>query len=150
MAGYTLIGSDSIVQVLTPTVTQDSVAATIQTSPTGVIATTLVSKVAFDNNSAAEELTAFADNIEQIIAGGEAVGGTGTSSLNASGLQVYYVTFTVAYNPPGAPAGAVTVDVDVPVGLLTQSDPTIERTVLAEAEAIIAKAYNSLKSMASG
>lgn len=150
MAAYTLIGSDSIVQVLTPTVSQEMVAATISTEPHGVIATVLVSKTAFDSNQAAPELTAFADSIEAILAQGRAIGGTGTSSLDANGLQQYFVTFTVGYNAPGAPAGAVTVDVDVPVGLLTQSDPAIERVVIAEAEALVNKAYASLQSLAGG
>jgi hypothetical protein len=150
MAGYTLIGSDSVVQVLSPTVTQDSVVATIQTSPTGVVATTVVSQAAFDNNSAAEELTALADNIEELIAQGKATGGSGTSSLDSSGLTVYYVTFTVGYNPPNAPTGTVTVDVDVPVNLLTVSDPEINTTLLAEAEKLIDNAYNSLVALSGG
>lgn len=150
MASYVLVGSDSIVQVLTPTVSEDMVAATIQTDTTGIIATMLVSQTAFDNNSAAEELTAFADNIEEIISQGHAVGGTGTSDLDANGLQVYYVTFTVGYNPTGAPVGTVTVDVDVPVNLLGQSDPAINTTVLGEAEDLVNAAYNSLVALAGG
>jgi hypothetical protein len=150
MAGYTLIGSASIVQVLSPTVSEDMVAATILTKPTGVVATALVSQVAFDNNSAAEELSAVANNIETIIAQGKAVSGTSSQTLNASGLLDYFVTFTVAYNPPGAPAGAVTVDVDVPVNLISVSDPAINKVLLPQAEAIVDKAYQSLVSMAGG
>jgi hypothetical protein len=150
MASYTLIGSNSIVEVLTPTVSEDMVAATIQTSPTGVIATALVSQVSFTANSAAETLTALANNIEDIISQGKAIGGTGTSELDANGLQVYYVTFTVAYNPTGAPVGTVTVDVDVPINLLGVDDPEINTTLLGEAEDLVNAAYNSLVSLAGG
>ena len=115
MASYTLIGNNAIVQVLSPTVSEDMQAATIQTIPTGIIATALVSQKSFTDDKAAESLTAFADNIETIIGQGKAVGGSGTSSLDASGLQAYFVTFTVGYDPPGAPTGTVTTDVDVPV-----------------------------------
>lgn len=150
MAGYTLIASSSTRQVLSQTATQDAVLATIQTDQSEVIATTVVSRVSFDANQSAEELTALAENIEQIMSGGKAVGGTGTSDLDNNGLTEYFVTFTVGYNPPGAPPGQVTVDVAVPVGLLEVDDPAIERTLLAEAEAMIDKAYASLQSLAGG
>ncbi len=144
MASYILVGSASIVQVLSPTVTEDSVACTIQTQPTGIIATLAVSQDAFNEGGASEELTAFADNIEAIIEQGKATGGTGTSSLDVSGLQAYFVTFTVSYNPPGAPTGTVTVDVDVPVGLLSESDPVIGQTLFAQAVALIDTAWSNL------
>lgn len=150
MASYTLIGNNSIVQVLSPTVSEDMEAATIQTIPTGIIATALVSQTSFKNNQAAESLTAFADNIETIIGQGKAVGGSGTSDLEVSGLQAYFVTFTVGYNPPGAPTGTVTTDVDVPVNILLVDDPALNETLLGEAEAMIDKAYNSLVAMSQG
>jgi len=147
---YVLIGSSSVVQVLSTTVAQQSVVATIQTIPSNVVAATAVSQTSFDANAAAETLTALADNIEAIIAQGKAIGGTGTSDLDASGLTVYYVTFTVGYNPPNAPTGTVTVDVDVPVNLLNVDDPTISRTLVTQAEATINKAYNSLVALSKG
>lgn len=150
MATYTLIGSASTVQVLSPTLSQDAVLATIQTVKTGVIATMAVSQVAFNNNGAAEELTALADSIDTIIGQGKAVGGTGTSSLDSNGLQQYFVTFTVAYNPPGAPSGQVTVDADVPVTLMSQSDAAIGETLLNEAEAIVNNSYQNLVNMSQG
>ena len=150
MASYAIKGSDSIVQVLTPTVSEDMVSVTILTSPTGIAATTLVSQTSFDDNKAAETLTAFADNIEQLIALGKAIGGTGSQTLDANGLLSYFVTFTVAYNAAGVPVNQVTVDVDVPVNLLTQTDPAINEVVFGEAEAKIDTAYNSLVSMAGG
>lgn len=150
MASYTLIGNAPTIQVFSPTVSEDVQLATIQTNPTGVIATTPVSQASFSANSAAETLTALADNIETIIGQGKATGGTGTSELDANGLTEYYVTFTVSYNPAGAPAGAVTTEVDVPVNLLSVDDPEISRTLLAEAEALIDNAYNSLVALAGG
>jgi hypothetical protein len=150
MASYVLYASNSIVQVTGPTTSEDMIAATIQTSPTGIIATILVSQTSFDADDAAETLTAFANSIEDIIAQGKAVGGTGTSDLDANGLQVYYVTFTVGYNPTGVPPGNVTVDVDVPVNLLAQSDASIGTTLLGEAETLVDDAYNSLVALAGG
>ena len=149
-ASYTLVGSISLTQVLSPSVSQDAVLATIQTSPSSVNATIAVSRVSFDNNQAAETLTALADNIETIIGQGKAVSGTASSQLDDSGLTAYYVTFTVGYNPPGAPTGTVTVDVDVPVNLLAVDDPTINQTLLGQAEALIDNAYNSLVAMSQG
>lgn len=150
MAAYILVGSNSIVQVLTPTVSEDMVSCTIQTNPTGIVATTLVSQIAFDSNQAAPELTTFADNIEAVIGQGKAVGGSGSQSLDPSGLLAYFVTFTVGYDPPGAPTGTVTVDVDVPVGLLGSGDALIGQTLLGEAEKLVDDAYASLVAMSKG
>lgn len=147
---YTLIGNAPTIQVFSPTVSQDVELATIQTKPTGVIATMPVSEISFATNQASETLTALASNIEAIIKQGKAVGGTGTSELDANGLTQFYVTFTVAYNPPGAPVGTVTAEVDVPVGLLGVDDPAIESTLLSQAEAMVNKAYNSLVALSKG
>lgn len=150
MASYTLMGSTSTVQVLSQTSSQEAVVATISTIPSGVVASKPVSRTAFDDNLAAAALTAFADAIEAVMSQGKAVSGTGTSDLDASGLTEYFVTFTVGYDPPGAPPGQVTVDVDVSVGLLDLEDAEIGRTLLTEAEDKIDAAYNSLVSMAGG
>lgn len=129
---------------------QDVQLATIQTTKSGVIATIAVSNTSFQSDGAAATLTALADNIETIIGQGKATGGTGTSELDANGLTVYYVTFTVAYNPPGAPTGTVTTEVDVPVNLISIDDPEINATLLAEAEALVNNAYNSLVALSQG
>lgn len=150
MASYTLIGSVSTIQVLSTTTTQEAVLATIQTNPSNVVASIPVSQVSFEANSAAETLTALADNIETILGQGKAVGGVGSQDLDNSGLTVYFVTFTVGYDPPGAPPGQVTVDVDVPVNLLSIDDPEINQTLLGEAETLINNAYNSLVALSKG
>lgn len=150
MASYTLVGSTSTVQVLSTTGAQDAVVASIQTIPSGAVVSTAVSRVSFDANQAAETLTALADNIENLLNGGHATGATGTSDLDSNGLTEYFVTFTVAYNPPGAPPGQVTVDVDVPVNLLSVSDPEINSTLIQEAEKLINDAYTHLVNMSKG
>ena len=144
MASYTLIGNASIVQVLSAKVSANMEAVTIQTIPSGVIATMLVSQDAFDKQAAGPVLTTFADNIEAIIGQGKAVGGAGSSELDGSGLMQYAVTFEVGYNPPGAPVGTVTTDVDVPVGLLNSDDALIGRTLFGQATAMIDAAYSNL------
>lgn len=150
MASYLLVGSDSIVQVLSPTVSEDMQAATIQTIPTGIIATTLLAKADFDAGTAGPLLTDFADAIEVVVSQGKAVGGSGTTSLDASGLQQFFVTFEVAYNPPSAPSGTVTADVDVPVGLLSMEEVPEQGSLVGEAEALVNKAYNNLVKLSEG
>ena len=150
MASYTLKGSISTTQVLSATSSQEAVVATIATIPSGVVASKVVSRVSFDNNQAAEQLTAFADAIEAVMSQGQAVSAFGTSDLDSSGLTEYYVTFIVGYDPPGAPPGQVTVDVDVPVGLLDLEDGEIGLTLLGEAEQLVSDAYNKLVAMSQG
>lgn len=150
MASYSLLASQSTVQVLSPTVVNDVVYCTIQTSPTGVIASLPVSSASFTANQSAEELTAFADNIETIIGRGHVVAGAGAQTIDASGLLQDQVSFTVQYVPTGTTGTNITAEALVPVGLLSQSDPAINTTLLDEAEAIITATYNNLKNAASG
>jgi len=147
MASYILIGSASVVQVLSPKVTQDTVVATIQTVPSGIIVAMPVPQESFDAGDAGPILSTLADGIEAIIGQGKAIGGSGTSALAPSGLTEYFVTFEVGYNPPGAPSGTVTADVNVPVGLLAEGVSVGGYSSLAAAEAIIDKAYQNLVSL---
>lgn len=150
MASYSLLASESTVQVLSPTVTNDVVYCTIQTTKSSVIASMPVSAVSFNLNQSAEELTAFADNIETIIGRGHVIAGQGAQTLDANGLLQDQVSFTVQYVPAGTTPTNITAEALVPVGLLSQSDPAINQVVLAEAEAIVTAVYNSLKSAAGG
>ena len=151
MAGsYTLVGSYSSVQVLGPTSSQAVEVASIQTIPTGVVAVIPVVKREFDAGTAGPLLTTFADNIEAVIGQGKAVDGSGKSVLDDNGLVEYYVTFTVGYDPPGAPPGQVTADVDVPIGLLSEGDAELGATLLAQAEAQVTAAYDNLVSLSRG
>ncbi len=150
MASYSLLASQSTVQVLSATVINDVVYCTIQTSPTGVIASIAVSETAFNNNAAAEELGALANGIETIIGRGNVTGGTGVQTIDGSGLLQDQIAFTVQYVPPGTTSTSITADALVPVGLLSIDDPEIENTLLNEAEAIVNGVYNNLKNAAGG
>jgi len=150
MASYQLIASETTVQVLSATVVNDVEYCTIQTSPTGVIASMPVSLVAFNANCAGEELTAFADAIEQLIADTSAVAATGVQTLDDNGLLQDQVAFTVQYVPAGSAGTSITATALVPVGLLSQSDPEIESTLLTEAEQIIHGVYANLQNAAGG
>lgn len=150
MASYTLIGNVSTTQVLTPTVSQDAEIATIQTIPSNVVATIVVSEIAFSEGQAGPELTTFADNIEELLGSSHATGATGTSTLDDNGLTQYFVTFTVTYNPTPAAAGNVTADVDVPVTLLNVEDAALGATLVDEARTMIEAAYTNLVKMSEG
>lgn len=150
MAAYSLLASQSTVQVLSPTVVNDVVYCTIQTIPSSAIVSMPVSKVAFDNNGAAEELTALADSVEQLLANTAAIAASGTQTIDASGLLQDQVVFTVQYVPPGATTSNVTADATVGVGMLSQSDPAFAGATIAEAEAIITGVYDNLQSAAGG
>jgi len=150
VASYQLLASESTVQVLSPTVTQDVVYCTIQTSPTNVIASIPVSTAAFTNNMAAQELTAFANNIETLVGRGHVIGASGVQTIDSSGLLQDQVVFTVAYVPTGSSSSSITADAVVPATMLTIDDPSIDQVLLDEAEAIITGVYDNLKSAAGG
>ena len=150
MATYSIQGSYSTVQVITPTLTQPIQYTTIQTQPSGVIASIALDKAVFDAGTSGPLLTAFTDAIEQIMARTEVIAGIGTQQLDPNGLLTDYVTFTVQYVGPNTAASGVTAEADVPVGMLNFTDGAIGSLLLQEVDAIIAAAYNSLKAAASG
>jgi len=150
MASYSIQGSYSTVQVITPTLTQPIQYTTIQTQPSGVIASIALHKADFDGGASSTLLTIFADAIEQIMARTEVIAGIGTQQLDPNGLLTDYVTFTVQYVGPNTPASGVTAEADVPVGLLNFTDGAIGRLLLEQVDAIIATAYNTLQAAAGG
>lgn len=150
MAGYALKASYPTVQVLSPSLVNNVVYATIQTTPSLVIASMPIQKDVFDAGGGGPELRAFANAIEQIMADDRVVAAAGTQSLTQSGLTQDYVTFTVEYVAPGSSGTSNTADADVRVASLNFEDAEIGRTLLAAVEAIIDETYNNLVAMASG
>lgn len=150
MASYSLQGNYSTVRVLTPSLVQPIEYATIQTQPSGVIASLPVDEAVFKGGGAGPELTAFADAIEQLMARTEVIAGIGSQQLDPNGLLADYVTFTVQYVGPNTAASGVTAEADVPVGILNFTDAEIGTTFLGEAVAIITAAYDALRAAAGG
>lgn len=151
MASYGLIASETTTQVLSPTVAIPIEYVTIQTQPSGVIASLPVMRDEFDAGTAGPLLQDYANNIEQMMKQQGVVAGQGSQTLDANGLLADNVVFTVQYVPPGGGATAVTAEAVVPTGLLSEGgDPQIESVALGKAEAIIAKVYNNLVAMAGG
>ena len=150
MAGYSIQGSYSTVQVITPSLTQPIQYTTIQTKPSGVIASIALDKIDFEAGTGSTLLGIFADAIETIMNHPEVIAGIGTQQLDENGLLTDYVTFTVQYVGPNTAASGVTAEADVPVGMLNFTDGAIGALLLQEVDAIIAKAYNALKAAAAG
>lgn len=148
MAGYALIGSYSTIQVLSPTLTNPVEYCTIQTSPSGVIASKPVQEDVFRAGGGGSDLQIFADAIEQVMADDRVVAGVGEQTIDANGLLADNVVFTVQYASGASSVGNVTAQAVVPVGLLDFTDGQIGRTLLAEVDAIITEAYNALKNAA--
>lgn len=151
MASYSLLSHLSTVQVLSPTVVNEVVYATIQTSPSGVIASCVVDKAVFDKGEEGPLLTSFADDIEQLMNYQHVIAGQGSQRIDANGLVQDYVTFVVEYVPASGPQTSITAEADVPNGLLTEGgDPTFERALIAQAEQLIDKVYANLVAAAGG
>ena len=150
MATYSLVGSYSTVQVITPTLTQPIVYTTIQTQPSGVIAAIALAKADFDAGTSAPLIQGFADAIEVIMARPEVIAGIGTQQLDPNGLLDDYVTFTVQYVGPNTAPSGVTAEADVPVGLISTVETFGGHTNLPEAIAMITAVYDALKAAAGG
>ena len=150
MASYSLLGSESVVQVLSPTVTNPVVYCTIQTHPSNVIASIPVQEAVFNTGAMGPELSNFADAIEQIMAEDIVIAGTGQQTFDPGGLTQDNVAFTVEYTPPGASSTSITADTLVPVASLNFSDAEIGLTLLEEVRAQINVVWTNLKNSAGG
>lgn len=150
MAAYTLLASESTVQVLSPTVVNPVVYCTIQTSPSGSIVSIPVQETVFNSGAAGAELTNLADAVEQIMADSRVIAAVGAQTLDANSLLADNVVFTVEYIPPGTTNSSVTAEAVVPVGYLNFTDALIGQTALANTEAIINATYSALEAAAAG
>lgn len=150
MAGYSLKASYQTVQVLSPTVVNDIQYCTIQTSPSGVIASMPVQLSTFQQDQANVDLGNFADAIEQTMALPSVTAGAGSQSLDASGLLADEVTFTVEYPASAAGSSNITTQVSIPVGELNFTDALIGQTLWEDVQNKIAAAYANLQSAAGG
>lgn len=150
MAAYSLVGSYSTVQVLSPTLTQNVVYCTIRTTPSQVIASLPIDADFFGQNEGGRQLEAFAEAIERIMSEPAIIAGVGSQQIDSSSLLADYVTFTVRYPDTGAPGTTVTAEADVPVTLLDFSDPTFGDELLKEVQAILNGVYANLRNAAGG
>jgi hypothetical protein len=150
MASYTLIGSYPTVQVLSPSLVNDVIYCTIQTSPHSVIASMAVPTIAFDSGQGVDYLTPFADAIEQIMQQAAVIGAVGGQKIDPNGLISDVVVFTVAYADATHPLGTITADAEVPVASLNFTDGLIGATLLESVLAIIDGVYENLKTLTLG
>lgn len=147
---YDLIGTQSSIQVLSATLVQPIVVATIATKPSAVVASYWIDKITYDAGEGPALLTTFAENVESIISTGKAIGGSGNQTVEPNGLLKQWVTFVVAYTPTGSTTGPLTVDVDVPVSDLGGITEFGANYGLQDAEKLIDDAYAQLVKLAGG
>lgn len=150
MANYNLLASEATVQVLSPTVVRDVIYATIETIPSGVIASTPVDTLLFFQETVSSRLASFAQAIESIMVMPGVIGATGTQSLDPTGLIQDEVTFICEYVPAGGSGTAITAEAVVPVSDLQEARATTSGGGIAQAEAIVNGVLASLQAMASG
>lgn len=150
MSSYALEGSYSTVQVLSPTLVNPVVYCTIQTQPSGVIASMPVPESVFNAGNAATDLTDFANAIEQIMSDTRVIAGVGSQTIDPTGLLSDNVVFTVEYTSATTAPSGVTAEAVVGVGLLNFADALIGTTLLGDVEAIIDTTYTNLQNAAGG
>jgi len=150
MAGYTILGSYTTVQVISSTTVQDVQYFTIQTTPSGVVASIPVLEEEFLVVGAGPELQAFAEAIETIMAEANVIAGVGNQIIDDNGLLADYVTFTVQYVGTNTAPSGVTATADVPVTLLNFSEEPRDQLNVPRVQAVIDASYNALKKSAAG
>jgi len=146
-ANYTVIASESSIQVLSPTLTQPIVQTTLVTHPSNVIASLALDQLDFEAGTAGAILEPFAANIETIMGLNIVIAGQGSQSLDANGLIQDTVDFTVQYVNPAVPGSSLTAVVSVPAGMLTATETFGGVGGIAAAEQLINDAYSRLESL---
>lgn len=149
-AAYTLIASSSTVQVISPTVVNDVLYCTIETNVSHVIASYPIPQGTFESVNSAEALTFFARGIEEIMALDYVIAGTGSQTLDANGLLVDNVVFTVQYVQPGTTGTTVTAEAVCPVATLTGSSVSPGKPDVSAAKAIVDATLADLQKLAGG
>lgn len=150
MAAYTLLSSYSTVQVLSPQAVNDVVYCTIQTIPSGVIASVPVDQTEFDVAGTGPILESTAEAIETVMTDQRVIAGSPSQSIDSSGLLADNVVFTVQYVPPGSSGTDITADATVPVTLLNFSEEPRDQLNAARVETIIDAVYTNLQNAAGG
>lgn len=147
-SNYQLVTSQSSTQVLSPTVVQEMVVATIQTQPHRVIADYWLTRQQWEDGEAAAILTAFAANIERVMSDPHVLRASSGRSLDASGLVASELTVTVGYSTPGSGFPPATVDVTIPASDLRPSDSGPGGSGVDAALGVIDAAYQQLAAAA--
>lgn len=147
---YNLLGTESSIQALSPTLTLPTVNSILQTIPHGVIFDYWLAKADFDAGTAPALLEAVCGGVEHIMTSQPVIAGVGNQRLDSNGLLAQFITFTVAYTPPGGTANAATVDVEVSVNDFGQDTIGGQNFGLNDAIAIIQAAYTKLEALAAG
>ena len=147
---YTLIASSSTVQVISPTVVNDVLYCTIETNISHVIASYAIPQGTFESVNSAEALTFFARGIEEIMALDYVIAGTGSQTLDANGLLIDNVVFTVQYVQPGTTGTTVTAEAVCPVATLTGASVSPGKPDVSAAKAIVDATLADLQKLAGG
>lgn len=149
-SNYDLLTTNSSVQVLSPTLTQPVIDATVKSKPSGVIFDYWIDETTWKAGEGPVLLENVAAGVEHIMASEPVIAGVGSQQLDAGGLLAQFVTFTVAYQVPGSTAGPATSDVDVPIGDFGQDSFQGQNFGLEDAHAKIQAEYARLEALAAG
>jgi hypothetical protein len=148
---YILLTSESTVQVLSPTVTNDVIYCTIQTIGHNVVASMPIPQGTFESINSSEALTFFARGIEEVMALDNVTAGVGVQTIDASGLIADNLSFTVEYVPPDTTtATTITAEAVVPVSAVMGPSTTPGKPGITEAQAAIDAVYADLQRLAGG
>lgn len=151
--GYVLLATEETVQVISPSVSQDIVYSTIQTTPNNVVASIAIPLGTDPLGSGAQtgRLHLFANAIEEVLALDYVIGAVGQQSIDVNGLLTDNVAFTVQYVPTSGNTTQITAVGLVPVSVLVenQSGPAYQADI-SGAEAILQPLVAGLQALAAG
>lgn len=150
MASYQLQSSYDTVQVLSPTSVIDVLYCTIATGRHGAIVQYTVPKKEFQADQGAVILGLFADAVDTLLDAPFVTGATGAQDIDASGLLMDEVIFTIEYTPPTPAAGTITTTAALPVTVVVQDQSLAGLQPGGSAFDQLTTVYDQLKALAGG
>ena len=147
MAAF-LKDSRPTVQVYSPTLAEEALICTFESTPSGSYLIRTVSQADFTADKGQALLSSLSSAVESILGEGIATSAVGTQGVDDSGLIFDAVTFTVEYVPTVSTPGRILGDVQIPVNVLTLDTQFTSGTGVVSAPELILNEYNRLKALA--
>lgn len=141
---YSVVAQSPDVQVLGPTSVMDVQRVTIRTRPSGALLEYPVPAIIWPDAGGAQILESLAAGVEQMIAEGLAVSAAYVNDLDASGLLVDYVEFTVQLRDAAGHLLPQTTTARVPEELFIAGTDPFAFGLIGDAVAILQTAYDNL------
>ena len=142
-----VLDSQTVVQVLGPSLATESLFVTFRSYPSGSVLLKTIPTTVFEAGDGGPLIRGLGDAVESILTEGVAIAAAGTQGVDKSGLIFDAVTFTVEYVPPVEIPGQITGNVQINVLIITADTSLLGGGGVESASQLIADERDRLAAM---